>query len=97
MALKDRAKAGQRRDARLKPRAAEIKQADDRRAGGERLIQRPDDFLRLRRVERAIRDGEVLGMDIDRTAADGAPPGDDAVAWIIRVCGCKFLKRAGIE
>ena len=92
MALKDLAKAGQRRDARLKPRAAGIEQADDRRACGERQILRPDDFLRLRLIERAIRDGEILGIDIDGAAADGAAPGDDAIVPSLVAAGVEFLK-----
>ena len=67
-------------DALLDARAARVEHADDRHAGLEGELHDLDDLLAGDLAERAAEDREVLRVDGDLAAVDGAGAGDDRVA-----------------
>ncbi len=80
VAEKDVRIAGERDDALLNARAAGVVQPDDGRADAHGGVHDLDDLGGVGFRERAAEDGEVLGIDEDRAAIDGAVAGDEAVA-----------------
>ena len=72
--------AGERDDALLDARAAGVVQPDDGRADPHGGVHDLDDLGGVGLRERAAEDGEVLRIDEDGAAIDGAVAGDEAVA-----------------
>ena len=72
--------AGEGLDPLLDAGAAGVEKADDRGAVGQGHGLDLDDLGRMGARKGAAEDGEILGEDIDQTAADGAAAGDHAVA-----------------
>ncbi len=60
--------------------AAGVEDADDRHAAGERELHDLDDLVAGYLSQRAAEGGEVLRVDGDGAAVDGADAGDDGVA-----------------
>src|SRR5690606_18597320 len=80
VALEDIGVACKRGHTFLDARAAGIVQANDRSAIAHCHVYDLADLLRMGLGERATQNGEVLAEDIDLTAVDGAPAGDNAIA-----------------
>src|SRR5262245_4845408 len=70
-------------DALLNARAAGVVDANDRRAVLHRHVHYLADLLRHHPAETATEHGEVLGIDVNQTAVDGAVTGDDRVAQVL--------------
>ena len=67
-------------DAFLDAGAAAVVDPDDGAAGLHGVVHDLDDLLAVDLAEAAAEDGEVVAVDRDRAAVDGAGAGDDAVA-----------------
>ena len=80
VAAEDLAVLAERDDALLDARAAGVEHADDGHAGLDGVIHDLDDLLAGDLAERAAEDREVLRVDRDLAAVDGAETGDDGVA-----------------
>ena len=80
VAQEDVCVAGEGNDALLDARAAGVVQPDNGRADAHRGVHDLNDLGRVGLRERAAEDGEVLRIDEDGAAIDGAVAGNEAVA-----------------
>ena len=74
--------AAEAHDALLDPRAARIREADDRRAVLHRKIHDLADLLGVRFGQGATEDREVLAVHKDKPIVDASVSGDDAIAEV---------------
>src|SRR5262249_10104938 len=81
IALEHLAIAAERRDTFLNACAPGIEEPNDRRPVPECHILHLDDLLCLCLRQRAAENGEIFREHVGHAAVDGAPAGNDAVAW----------------